>query len=201
MIRYYNAEYDYIYEIEIPSDAIHNENTLECADKENASYEANKYIIRNIINVPTKKKLKKLYLVECDYTYNYNVTYYKTYDRALQEISFTDLRKMNAVSRDDFPSIFRTYYYNGSLYTEFYHNKGSLEGPYKFYELDGTCSVECTFVNGKIHGECIVYDEDNKFYRTYKFIDGKIQHIDSYYDYNDLDKYLIPHDLQSKIIN
>jgi len=38
----------------IPKDAIHNENTLESFDSENAEYETNKYIIKSCIYTPTK---------------------------------------------------------------------------------------------------------------------------------------------------
>ena len=196
MYGYFNKDICYIYEIEIPPNAIHNENSMEYVNKDTANYETDRFIIRKIINIETKETRNKYKFDVVNCEYNYKQDYWKTYDLALQSLQFDKLRDLNITKQNDFPSVFRTYYYNGSLATEFYHNKGSIEGPYKFYELDGTLSVNCTFVNGIIHGNCIIYDEDNKFYRTYRFIEGKIHHIDSYYDYNDLDRYLIPHDLQ-----
>jgi antitoxin component YwqK of YwqJK toxin-antitoxin module len=146
----------------------------------------------------TAKVMSKIYKDDkCDVLYNRKQMYYKTYDMALQDIPFHILRKYNITSHDDFPCVFRNYYYSGEILREFYHNKGVLEGKYVEYELDGTFGVKCNFVNGKLHGNCDVCDEDNKIIRRYEFNNGNILYIDSYYDYNDLDKYLIPHKLQS----
>lgn len=199
MLGYINNDIQYICEIEIPPDANHTEdnNDIESTNKDYARYETDKYIIRNIIDIRTKKSIKIYKDDKCDVLYNRKQMYYKTYDMALQDKPFNILRKYNITSHDDFPSVFRNYYYSGEILREFYHNKGVLEGKYVEYELDGTFGVKCNFVNGKLHGNCDVCDEDNKIIRRYEFNNGNILYIDSYYDYNDLDKYLIPHKLQS----
>jgi hypothetical protein len=67
---------DYIYEIEIPENANHNENTLECINKENAQYEADKYIIRSCIYTPEKYRQNEQCLDKCNKLLNFNVSYY-----------------------------------------------------------------------------------------------------------------------------
>jgi len=197
MYGYYNKDNNYIYEIEIPPNALHNENTLECINKDTSCYETDRFIIRKIINIKTKHKINKYIfdIVNCEY--NFKQEYWKTYDLALQTISFDILRKLNITERDDFPSVFRTYYKNGQLCTEFYQIKGIVNGPYKFYEYDGELLVSCNFVNGKIHGLCMIFDDCNDRYLQYTFIEGKIGYINGFYDDLELDKYLIPRDLQS----
>lgn len=197
MIRYFNQVDDYIYEIEIPEDAIHDENTLECFDKNNAMFLTDRYIIRSCIHIPTKyKQSKGQCLDECNVLYKTPVYFFKTYDRALQEISFQQHQKLKTVERDDFPSVFRSYYNDGKICEEFYHNKGVIEGYYKYFSYDDKLQCKCNFVNGKIVGDCIVYDKENNLYRTYNFIDGKVQKIDAFFDYAELDKYIIPYDHQ-----
>ena len=199
MIRYFNQVDDYIYEIEIPQDAIHDEDTLECFDKENARYHTDRYIIKSCIYTPTKyRQLNGQCLDYCNVLYKDRVFFFKTYDRALAEISFQQHIRLKTAERDDFPSVFRSYFDDGKICEEFYHNKGIIEGEYKYYNTDDRLLCKCTFINGKINGDCIVYDEEIDIYRTYNFIDGKVQKIDSYYDYEDLDKFIIPHDYQIK---
>lgn len=199
MLGYINKDITYIYEIEIPSDANHTENNnyIESSNKEYALYETDKFIIRKIIDIHTKKIIKKYKYDKCDVLYNRKQIYYKSYNMALQDIPFNILKKYNIVTHYDFPCVFRTYYNSGELFTEFYHNKGILEGKYIQYELDGTKTVECNFINGKIHDICYVFDENNEIIRQYQFNNGYVIKIDSYYDYEELDKYLIPHKLQS----
>ena len=197
MYGYFNKDNNYIYEIEIPQNAIHNENTMECVNKETANYETNKFIIRKIINIKTKETIKKYIFDVINHEYNYKQEYWKTYYLALQCISFIVLQKLNITERNDFPSVFRTYYMTGQLCTEFYHNKGIVNGPYKFYESDDTLTVECNFVNGKIHGICKIYDEYNDRYLQYIFINGNIQYTNYYYYDLEFDKYLIPRNLES----
>ena len=200
MIRYFNQVDDYIYEIEIPEDAIHNENTLECFDKENAKYETNKYIIRSCIYTPTKyRQLNGQCLDVCNILYKHRTSYYKTYDRALSEISFPQHIRLKTAERDDFPSVFRSYYDDGKICEEFYHIKGVIEGEFKYFDTNDRLICKCNFINGKINGDCNVYDEENNMYKTYYFLDGIVQKIDSYYDYDELDKYIIPHNYQIKI--
>ena len=133
MIRYRHHENEFIYEIEIPENAIHNEDTLDCVDKMNAIYTSDKYIIRNVINVLTKNVQKRYSLDYCDVLYHCPINYVKTYDRALSEISF-DFFLKKGIFRDDFPNVFRTYYHDGRICEEFYHNKGIVEGIYKLYD-------------------------------------------------------------------
>ena len=198
MIRYFNQVDDYIYEIEIPENAIHNEDTLECVDKANAMYRTDRYIIKACIYTPTKfRQLDGQCLDVSNVLYKTPVYFFKTYDRALQEISFKQHQRLKTVIRDDFPSVFRSYYNDGLICEEFYHNKGIIEGEYKYYYEDKLL-CECNFINGLIQGKCTVYDEENDIYKTYNFIDGKVKKIDSYYDYEELDKYIIPHDYQIK---
>lgn len=200
MIRYYNHDVAYIYEIEIPEDAIHDEDTFECFDKENAKYETNKYIIKSCIYTPTKyRQLNGQCLDVCNVLYKDPVYFFKTYDRALAEIPFEQHIKLKTVKRDDFPSVFRSYYDDGKICQEFYHNKGFIEGEYKYYDIDDRLLCKCTFINGKINGYCNVYDQEIDIYRTYIFINGVVQKIDSYYDYEDLDKFIIPHYYQTEI--
>jgi hypothetical protein len=199
MIRYFNQVDDYIYEIEIPENATHDEDTLECIDRNNARYHTDRYIIRSCIYTPEKyRQLNGQCLDVCNVLYKTPVFFFKTYDRALQEISFNQHQRLKTVERDDFPSVFRSYFDDGKICQEFYHNKGVIEGEYKFFSHEDKLLCKCNFINGKIVGVCIVYDEENNFYRTYNFIDGKVQKIDSYYDYNDLSQWIIPHDLQIK---
>lgn len=199
MIRYFNQVDDYIYEIEIPENATHNEDRLDCIDKNNAMYETDRYIIRSCIYTPTKyRQLNGQCLDVCNVLYKTPVFFFKTYDRALQEISFRQHQRLKTVERDDFPSVFRSYYHDGLICQEFYHNKGVIEGEYKFFSHEDKLLCKCNFINGIIQGNCIVYDEENDIYKTYTFIDGKVKKIDSYYDYEELDKYIIPHDYQIK---
>jgi len=199
MIRYFNQVDDYIYEIEIPEGAKHNEDTLESFDPENAVYEAEKYIIRSCIYTPCKfRQLDGQCLDVCNVLYKHSIRYYKTYERALAQIPFSQHIRLKTAERDDFPSVFRSYYYDGKICEEFYHNKGIIEGEYKFYDFDERLLCKCTFINGKINGSCYVYDEENKMYRTYDFINGDVQNKNSYYDYADLDTYIIPHEYQTK---
>jgi hypothetical protein len=196
MIRYVNKGNNFIYVIEIPNEAEHNENTVKCVDKVNACYTTNKYIIRNCIYTPSKFRL--LYYNN-NLIYERYVFYFMTYDRALQEINFDKLQNNKTVDRYDFPSVFRTYYNSGEIQKEFYHIKGIINGKYIHYdEDDKKILCECNFINGIINGECIVYDEKNDFYRKYYFIDGNILNKDSYYDYEELDKYIIPIKYQIK---
>ena len=198
MIRYFNQVDDYIYEIEIPQDAIHDEDTLECFDKENARYETDKYIIRSCIYTPTKyRQLNGQCLDVCNVLYKTGIYFFKTYDRALCEISFSQHQRLKTTERNDFPSVFSSYFDNGKICQEFYHNKGIIEGEYKYYNIDDRLLCKCIFINGKINGVCIVYDDKNDMYRTYNFIDGVVQNIDSYYDYEDLNEYIIPHNYQN----
>jgi hypothetical protein len=200
MIRYFNQVDDYIYEIEIPEDAIHDEDTLDCIDRNNAEYHTNKYIIRSCIYTPTKyRQLYGQCLDTCNILYNYSTRYYKTYDRALQEISFKQHQRLKTAERDDFPSVFRSYYDDGKIYQEFYHIKGVIEGKYTCYTNDDKIWCSCIFINGIIQGECIVYDEEKDIYRYYDFIDGKVKK-NSYYDeyYKELDEYSIPLNYQIK---
>lgn len=199
MIRYFNQVDDYIYEIEIPEDAIHDEYTLDCVDKANAMYHTDRYIIKACIYTPTKfRQLNGQCLDVCNVLYKTPVYFFKTYDRALQEISFKQHQRLKTVIRDDFPAVFRSYFDDGRICEEFYHNKGIIEGEYKYYSQDDKLLCSCIFINGIIQGNCIVYDEVNDIYKTYNFIDGKVKKIDSYYDYEELDKYIIPHDYQIK---
>ena len=199
MIRYFNQVDDYIYEIEIPENATHDEDTLDCIDKNNAMYETDRYIIRSCIYTPEKyRQLNGQCLDVCNVLYKTPVCFFKTYDRALQEIPFNQHQRLKTVERDDFPSVFRSYFDDGKICQEFYHNKGVIEGEYKFFSHEDKLLCKCNFINGKIVGDCIVYDEENNFYRTYNFIDGKVQKIDSYYDYNELSTWIIPHKLQIK---
>lgn len=205
MIRYFNQVDDYIYEIEIPLDAIHDEDTLKCFDKNNAKYHTDRYIIKACIYTPTKfRQLDGQCLDVCNVLYKTPVYFFKTYDRALQEISFQQHQKLKTVLRDDFPSVFRSYYY-GKICEEFYHNKGVIEGEYKYFSHDDKLFCKCNFISGQIQGNCIVYDEENNeenneendMYRTYNFIDGKVQKIDLFYDYNELSEYIIPYKYQN----
>jgi hypothetical protein len=211
MLRYHRQVEDYIYEIEIPSNAFNNENTLECIDKANAEYRADKYIIRNIIHIPTKRIQKGLCLDVCDYLYNYSITYYLTYERAVAETSFEWLRKNGVTSRQDFSNVFTSYYDNGQVYNSFFHINGILQGLYTQYTYDGNIQCQCTFLNGRIHGECLVYNYDvechccgddkckmKKHCYTYFFDNGNRLNTDDYFMDNELDIYIIPYHLQSK---
>ena len=93
--------------------------------------------------------------------------------------------------RDDFPSVFRQYYSTGEIFDEFYHIKGCINGIYKQFELDGTISVLCNFVDEKIHGKCILYGN-----KQYIFVNGKIQNEDD--DYNKIYRPLIPLEYNSQ---
>ena len=152
-IRYHTKVIDYIYKIEIPSYAIHNEEDVtDLVDPENSCYFADKFIILEIIHVKTKKICKELCFDRCNILLNYKIDYYKTYDRALNEISFFSLRDQNIVLRDDFPNVFTSYYYNGRISERFYHDKGVINGEYILYENDGSIKIKCNFINGIIYG-------------------------------------------------
>jgi antitoxin component YwqK of YwqJK toxin-antitoxin module len=210
MIRYHHQENEFIYEIEIPKNAIHNEDTLECVDNTNAIYTSDRYIIRNVINASTKNVQKGYSLDYCDVLYHCPINYVKKYDRALSEISFDLFVKRKTVFRDDFPNVFRTYYHDGRICEEFYHNKGIVEGIYKSYDFINI-NCECNFVNGKLHGLCKIYDysdicnacgEENcewkKEIYEYKYDNGVRLNMDDYFMENELDSYIIPHYLQTK---
>ena len=212
MIRYAYHENEFIYEIEIFKNK-HNENDetylSECKDTENAIYKAERYIIRNIIHCPTKITQKGYSLDYCDMLYKNPICYYKTYERALSEVPFDLLVKKNAVLRDDFPNVFRIYFQDGSIHSEFFHINGIIEGIYKSYDSDSNILCECPFVNGKIHGICKVYNydecnacgeincEQKKDVYEYPFENGNRLYMDDFYMARDLD-FIIPYYLQTK---
>ena len=214
MIRYTHQENQFIHEIEIPENAIHNEkdneeDTTECVDKMNALYSADRYIIRNVINASTKNVQKGLDY--CDILYMNHITYYKTYDRAFSEIPFYVFVSTKAVLRDDFPNVIKSYYNNGSIYNEFFHINGKIEGIYKLYTMDSRIMCECNFLNGKLHGICKVFNYDDcnacnkencewkKDIYEYIFDNGVRLNTDDYYMEHDADlEYIIPYYLQTK---
>ena len=139
--------------------------------------------------------------------YKHRTRYYKTYERALGEISFSQHIRLKTAERDDFPSVFRSYYNDGRICQEFYHNKGVIEGKYTYYDSDDKILCECNFVNGKLHGNCRVYNynecnacnacgkencELKKLVYIYRFKNGNRLNTDEYYMNNDLE-YIIPY--------
>jgi hypothetical protein len=210
MIRYHHQVEDYIYEIEIPEDANHNEDILNCVDNNNAEFKADKYIIRKIIHIPTKKIQKGLCLDECDKLYLGHISYFKTYERALTETSFVFHKKHGVVLREDFPNVFRSYYNSGQIYETFYHVKGKIEGPYIKYTYDGKIDCECNFLNGKLHGSCKIYDwcktcfccnqetcENKKDCYEYIYDNGNRLNCDAYFMEYQLENYMIPYKYQN----
>jgi antitoxin component YwqK of YwqJK toxin-antitoxin module len=206
MIRYASLYDDIVMEIEIPSDANYSENNVDTLnkmfDKENGEYDTDKYIIRHLINIETKRfyKMTLNCSEKCDVIKNEQISYFKTYDRVISEISFKYLKKLKVTNRDDFPSVFRNYYHNGCVCLEFYHNKGVIEGDYIFYNINCNIHIKCNFINGKIHGECIIdenlYKNDGinnivPIYKTYIFDNGKIVNPDTDYIEYELHSYFL----------
>jgi len=164
-----------IYVIEIPYDAVIKK--INLYDPEKYRYDVNKYIIRYIIDIK-KSITDKIKTEICDKIEEKEIYCYKTIMRALSTLSFSLLHELKITEHKNFPYLYETYYYTGRVSKQFFHIKGILNGSYKHFSFSGQVIIcECFFVDGKIHGECIITENKQKI--IFAFNNGNIESHDN----------------------
>ena len=71
--------------------------------------------------------------------------------------------------------IYKSYYENGALEEEYFHNNGEIEGEYKKYHQNGNIKETCNYLNGLKHGKWTQFHEDGKIQYWHNYLNGQQQ--------------------------
>jgi len=104
--------------------------------KDTIRYAVKKYRIYDIEDV-IGNKFKKIDLFEIGEEKNHDdyIVFYKLKERAFYENFIND--KQYLLFKNGYAGIFRTYHWNGSLFEEYYHINGNIEGNKKVFLSNG----------------------------------------------------------------
>ena len=190
MIGYAYIEY-YIITIECDD----YESSPKIMNVDNALYKTNNFKIieiedfnNNKLDMTTSYKKNINYNEKINFWLNkqivfdkkiYDYTFYKNLDRPYKKIQPNGsryksiLRYYNDIIENGCSGIYKSYYPNGVLEEEYFHNNGEIEGEYKKYYENGSIKETCNYLNGLKHGKWTQFHED-----------GKIQYWDDYLNGN-----------------
>jgi len=165
-------------------------------DSYNASYVTTKFMIINIEDINSNKidliddyiknniyQTKIYFYLNKQIAIDKKIANYKLYkDISSRKIQpgrpnyknildkyFSDIQT-NGIS-----GIYKSYYANGTLQEEYFHNNCDIEGEYKEYYNNGNIRVTCNYLKGKKHGKWTQYHENDN---------GKVQYWDDYLNAN-----------------
>jgi len=187
----------YLMQIEIPENAIHNEDdasiTNYFTNLDLGLYNTDRFFVRKIINLRFGNEIDKFFIYQKDKFYEKEYgrcEYAKTYQRAIESIPFNVLKtySMENCFAESFCGIFNIYDKTTTKIIEsFYHINGFIEGDYiKYWHNTDKIKIKCQFINGKIHGYFRDYDYNGNIIKEYLFDCGKIINADD--DFNVLYK-------------
>jgi antitoxin component YwqK of YwqJK toxin-antitoxin module len=66
----------------------------------------------------------------------------------------------------------KTYYESGELESERFELNGKKEGKEKWYHRNGQIQMICTYVDGILHGEYILYDAESGHGELFNYMNG-----------------------------
>ena len=162
---------------------------IYCADK--IKYFTNEFKIINIKDIFSKKNLEYL-LSENNIWYEKNIIpkyekqNYFGYNPPVECYYYLDetIAIYQSLPHDillnklliNMCGIHKDYYLDGSLYHEFYHNNGKINGEYKIYYSGDENKINkiINYVDGKKHGENITYDKNGVIIEKSLYNDDKI---------------------------
>jgi antitoxin component YwqK of YwqJK toxin-antitoxin module len=132
-------------------------------DPINKKYISKHYKILCIYDIKNNKYIKSIEDYTLNEIYSNEIEYYLSKERALVEIplSLLPILFTNGICENR-----KTYYDNGFIFEEYFHNNGIIEGIYKKYYNNGNLQVECNYINNKINGIYKEYDR-NGIYKEY----------------------------------
>lgn len=183
----------YLMQIEIPENAIHNENDKEYTNYftnlDLGLYNTDRFFVRKIINLRFGNEIENFYIYQKDEFYEKEFgrcVYAKTYQRAIESIPFNILKtySMKNYFAESFCGVFNTYdKITTRIIETFFHNNGIIEGEYKkYWNNTDNIRIMCEFINGKLHGFFREYDFNGNIIKEYLFDSGKIINPDKDYE-------------------
>jgi hypothetical protein len=89
--------------------------------------------------------------------------------------------------------IYKSYYENGALEEEYFHNNGEIEGVYKKYHPNGKLKETCNYLNGLKHGKWTQYHDNEKVKYWDDYLNGEKQ-----LDWRFFTKLIVPKDCSSE---
>lgn len=92
--------------------------------------------------------------------------------------------------------IYKSYYPNGVLQEEYFHNNGEIEGEYKKYYENGKLKETCNYVNGLEHGRLEEFYENGKLKYWHNYLNGNKQ-----LDWRYMTTLIVPKDFPQDKIN
>jgi len=183
----------YLMQIEIPENAINNENDKEYTkyftNLDLGLYNTDRFYVKKIINLRFGNEIDKFFIYQKDKFYEKEYgrrEYAKTYQRAIESIPFNILKtySMENCFAESFCGVFNTYdKITTQIIETFYHINGFIEGEYiKYWNNTEKIKIICQFINGKLHGYFKDYDFNGNIIKEYLFDCGKIINSDKDYE-------------------
>ena len=81
----------------------------------------------------------------------------------------------NDIIENGCSGIYKSYYPNGVIHEEYFHNNGEIEGEYKKYHENGKMKETCNYLNGLKHGRWKEFDENEELKFCDDYINGVLQ--------------------------
>jgi antitoxin component YwqK of YwqJK toxin-antitoxin module len=145
---------DYIVTIETPHKV--NPQDIKIIDSEKATYTCHKFRVKSIEHIATNEEVESINVYKKDKVYNFDQKY-NIDKKIVFDLNFVENKNYMAFS-DGYTGIIKTYNDCGSLYEEYYHNNGKIEGSYKLYFPNGNLKETRNYINGILCGESTTYN-------------------------------------------
>lgn len=139
-------------------------------DPINKEYKTNKYKIMSIYDIKNNNIISDVGDLKIDEIYLSEQIYYLSKERAYSEIP---LNLLSVIFQNGICENRKTYYSNGLLKEEYFHNNGLIEGIYKKYGQNKKVYEECNYISGKINGIFTRYNSSGEIDSKYLYEDGK----------------------------
>ena len=102
----------------------------------------------------------------------------------------------NDILKNGCSGIYKSYYPNGVLEEEYFHNNGEIEGEYKKYHENEKLKETCNYLNGLKHGRWEEFYENGKLKFWQNYLNGNKQ-----FDWRYMTTLIVPKDYPQDKIN
>ena len=183
---YKKAKNNHLIVLEIPSTAQHNMDRTNVKDKQFAKHRCSEAIVKEIINLTTKKSANEAYSIH-DKQFKYILgqkVVPDMFDPKLDKVCsggihfFLDMKRAEFYERNGLNGEYKEWHDNGQLYIQSFYQNGNLDGEYKEWHDNGQLNIHTLYTNGFREGERKEWYRDGEYKKWY--YDGQLN-IQTFY--------------------